>query len=219
MAQSYADFKTYILTHLWRENDTALQNNLDVLIQKADDELDKMTRDWQRRQRSARIQPTTVDFDLTAAVSDFQAVRSLTQNVTGFSKSLTQALPQEIYHLRATCGDTMQPYYAVERDATTFYLRLVGPLSVSNAGDLQLAYRAALPDYASADASWLEDEYLDLYSYTVMKHCALFLREDERLQTYTAMQIAALETAEIDDKHNLQFGGSPLRVRPHHVIP
>ena len=224
MALTYTQFKTYILTNLWRENDTDLSNSLDNLIDQADDELEKLTRDFQRRQKTVAIAPESQDFDLTTNVSDFQAVQSLTNNQRSIYRdagpSFEQTLPTHIYQLRTEqSSPTLKPFYAVDRDDGTLYLRLVGPFSASSPGDFQLVYRIGIPDYSSTDASWLEDEYFNLYLYTVLKHCALFLREDERIQLYSNLQSEAFLNANVDDKHNLQFGGSPLRMRAHRQVP
>lgn len=225
MAQTYSEFVAYVTTYLWRDNDVDLANNIDVLIQQANDELDTMTRDWQRRQKTTRIQPESEDFDLATNVSDYGSIISLTNNESGFYRSkgprFHNTLPQEIYEMRTRQQNNpyVQPYYAVDRDDGTLYLRLVGPYSAENPGDLQMQYTIAIPDYASADASWMEDEYLNLYLYTVLKHCAMFLREDERVQVYKGMQDEAFDKADRDDKHNLQHGGTPLRMRPHRKVP
>ena len=60
---------------------------------------------------------------------------------------------------------------------------------------LILDYTSQVPDYQAADASWLEDRYFDLYVAAVMKHAAIFTREDERLPVLTAQFEAALTSA------------------------
>ena len=218
MAQTYAQFKAYVLKYVWRDNDADMSASLDVLIQQANDELEHKTRDWQRRQKTVRIQPEVEDFNLTTGVTDFQAVLSVSGNTRARSSTLVQVLPSEIYLQRAS-SDAYRAIFASERDDGVRYLRLAGPFSATDPGDFQLRYRIGIPAYASADASWLEDEYLNLYLYTVLKHCAMFLREDERLSLYGSLAAEAFTVAEEDDKHNLQFGGSPLYVRPHRVVP
>jgi len=223
MAQTYAQFKAYVTKYLWRDNDTDLANSLDVLIQQADDELDKITRDWQRRQKIATIAPTSQDFDLTTNVADFQSIKSLTNNASNrfhaATKALQQTTIQHIYQLRAHGSDVFLPYYSIDRNDGSLFARFVAPFSVTDPGDLIMQYVIAVPDYSSDDASWMEDEYLNLYLYTVLKHCALFLREDDRVTIYAGLHTEALQKADEDDKHNLQFGGSPLRMRPHRAIP
>ena len=221
MGQTYTQFKTYVTTSLWRENDTVLAANLDTLIQQANDELDILTRTWQRRNAVAVIAPTSQDYDLTANVPDFQAAQAVIINSgSGRGNTMTLTTLADLYGKRANVSGGVYPYYNVDRQAGTFLLRLVAPdLSVSNPADMTLAYRIGIPNYAVADISWLEDEYLNLYLNTVLKHCALFLREDERLNLYAGLQKEAFGIADEDDKHNLAFGGSPMQMRPHHYAP
>ena len=84
MGQTYSAFKTYVSTYLWNQNNTDLTNNLDVLIQQSDDELERLTRNFQRRQKTTIILPEDQDFELTTNVSDFQSVISLVNNEDGF---------------------------------------------------------------------------------------------------------------------------------------
>jgi len=225
MALTYTQFKDYIKTYLWRDNDVDLTNNIDTLILQANNELTQLTRDFNRREAVVVIAPETEDFDLTAKVSDFEAVKSLTSNANNTlyrrsQKKFVQTTLSDLFAIRAKYpGVGLMPYYCVSRDGSNFVLRLVGSFSATNPGDLTLVYRLGIPDFQATDASWLADEYLSLYVYTVMKHCALFLREDERVQAYKALQLEAYQVADEDDKHNLQFGGSPLRMRPHRAVP
>ena len=224
MAKTYSAFKTYLINGLWRPNDSVLSANLDTLILQADDELDKLTRDFARRQKTVVIAPEAQDYDLTTNVTDFDAVQSLTNNQTSFYRDsgprFHQTTPGHIYELRTKqVTPSIQPYYAVTKNDGTNYLNLVGPFSASDPGSFTLVYRRTIPDYASADASWLEDEYLNLYVYSVYKHCAVFLREDDRVKEFSDLQAYAYDLANADDKHNLQFGGTPLRMRPHRVVP
>ncbi len=223
MAQTYGNFKTYALTEAWRENDTVLATNLDQLILHAHAELDKMTKDWQRREKTAVIAPTSQDFDLTANVSDLVAVKSVVNNQTSYYRdrgpefSLTTL--SDIYQRRTRDTNSLQAVYATDNDDGTKYLRFVAPFSVTDPAAPTDIYTTAIPDYAGTDASWFEDEYPDLYLSSVLKRIALFSRDDERLPVFTQMQADAFNLADLDDKHNLRFGGSPMQQRPHRVVP
>lgn len=225
MAQTYAQFKTYVMKYLWRENSTDLSTHFDSIVEQSNDELDKRTKDWQRRNKTLVIAPETQDYDLTANVTDLEAVRSVSNNTadTYFAstpKTFRSTLPSDIYRMRAeNPGGPVMPYYALDNDDGNKYLRLVGPFSATDPGDLTLLYYRSIPDYAAADASWLEDEHLNLYLYTVAKHIAMFEREDERVMLYKGLADEAFELAEIDDKHNQQFGGSPLEMAAHRAVP
>jgi len=76
-----------------------------------------------------------------------------------------------------------------------------------------------VPDYETADASWMQSEYGGLYLNTILKHCAMFVREDDRVQNYAALAQEAFNVADQEDKQRRQFGGSPLKMQPHHQVP
>lgn len=222
---TYAQFKSFLLASLWRTNDTVLSSNLDTLIGNADNELRSMTADWQKRQQSMSIAPTGEDYDLTANVSGFESVVSLTDNAPrGYyegkqPKTFFQVPPSQIYANRANYPGKTINEYAVESVGQNLYLRLVNDYSVADPGDLTLVYMGGVPDYSSADSSWLQQEYGGLYLNTVLKHCAMFVREDDRVQMYSGLQAEAFALADAEDKHRKQFGGSPLKMQPHHKVP
>lgn len=230
MALTYSEFKSYVLTYLWRVNDVELSTNLDTLINQAEHEIDVLTRDWRVREGSGVIEPESQDYNLSPATVDgvsvnVKSVSSLTNLQTSFYRDVgpvfSQTLPQDVFRYRTLqTSPQTKPVYAVDSaDSSSVTLRLVGPFSAESPGKFHLEYRAALPDYKSTDQSWLADDYLNFYLFSVCKHCAMFLREDERLERYTALQTQAFDQAEQDDKQNLQFGGSPLVMRPHRRVP
>jgi hypothetical protein len=204
---------------LWRQNDTDLANNLDNLIRMADSELNRKL-DIQRREATAVIAPEVEDFVLP---TDFYQMISLTnqqperQVRQGSMKNSTFSAVQSTRV--ATKSVYIEPVYYAQRSAAANTLYLVGPFSATNAGAFALEYRAAVPDFQTDDTSWLEADFLDLYVYAVFKHCAIFLREDDRLQSYNSLMADALESAGYEDKHLLRFGGSPLQMQPHHHVP
>lgn len=216
---NYAAFKTYLRDTLWRPNDTEFANNLDNIIRMAHAELNrKLT--IQKREVTATIAPTAEDHALPA---DFYQMISLTnmqperQSRSGDMKATTLST---IMEYRATAGSAfILPFYYVQSAAAAKTLYLIGPFSVENPGSLSLSYRTGVPDFAVEDSSWLEEEYLDLYVYTVFKHAAIFLREDERVQTYNGYMADALTSAIDDDLRNVRFGGSPLYMKPHRPVP
>tara|TARA_R110002095_G_scaffold110116_1_gene96377 strand:+ start:11504 stop:12178 length:675 start_codon:yes stop_codon:yes gene_type:complete len=219
MAQTYSEFKTYLTSMLWRQNDVDLANNLDKLIRMADSELNRKL-DIQRREVTTTIAPEVEDFVLP---SDFYQMVSLSnQQPTRQSRQgvMENSTFSNIQNTRiATSSTYIEPIYYAERSAAANTLYLVGPFSATDAGSFVIQYRAAVPDFEADDASWLEADFLDLYVYAVFKHCAIFLREDDRLQTYNALMGDALESTAYEDKHLLRFGGSPLRMQPHHYVP
>lgn len=219
MAMTYTEFTAFLTTMLWRQNDADLAANMDNLIRMAHHDLNKKLA-IQRREVTLNIAPETEDYVLPA---DFYQMMSLTnrqlerQRKSGVMKSSTLSA---ILHMRDQ-SDSMyvEPFYYVQRTSTANTLYLVGPFSADNPGSLTIQYRTAIPDYATTDASWLEDEYLDLYVYSVFKHVAIFLREDERITQYVGLMTDALESALDEDQRLVRFGGSPLHMQPTRPVP
>ncbi len=56
-------------------------------------------------------------------------------------------------------------------------------------------YRTTVPNFKQENASWLADEYLDLYTYSVLRQSATFIREDERLPVWNDLFTDALASA------------------------
>jgi hypothetical protein len=142
------------------------------------------------------------------------------RSVSSRSAFLSTTL-SDLYATRQRTGSHhVHPLFAVdEGDAGQKLLRLVGPFSDTTPGDLVLVYRANVPDFKALDASWLATDFLDLYTYTVLSHCAPFLREDERIAVWEAKKGEAIVSAITEDKHQITHGGSPMQMRPHRQVP
>jgi len=225
MALTYAQYKTFVQASLWRSNDPVLASNLDTLIKLAENELRSKTGDWQKRQQSIALAPTSEDFNLTTGVPGLNSVVSLTENTPrGYyegkrPRTFLQVPPSQVYSDRANYPSQTLSVYAVESDNEVLFLRLVADYSSDNPGDLTLVYRGGVPDYEATDASWMADEYGDLLLYTILKHCAIFVREEDRIELFASLAESAFIVADQDDKHNKAFGGSPLKMQPHHKVP
>lgn len=220
MAQTYSEFKAHILETLWQTNNATLVSELDTIILKAHAELNRKL-DLDRRNVTVTIAPEAEDYDLPA---DFYQMKSLSnrqpERQSGASAFMSSTVLQTILTERArTNSARIVPLYHIDRASSTNTLYLVGPFSASNPGDMVLQYRTTVPDYATLDSSWLEDEYLDLYEFAVFKHCAVFLREDERLAAYTGLLTEAIASAVDEDNRHVKFGGSPLKMQPHRPVP
>lgn len=213
----YAQFKTFLSTFLWKQNDVDLANNLDSLIRMADGELNR-TLDVQRRQKTVLIEPETQDFVLPADFRHMVSLSNLDETApSGFSSTTLVDLYKK---RRQSRGAHLMPFYAVDQgDGADKILRLVGPFSVTTPGALMLTYRANVPDFQALDSSWVEADFLDLYTYTILSHTAPFLREDERLSVWMEMKALAITAALEEDRHHVVHGGSPLRMQPHRAVP
>ena len=216
---NYAGFKTFLTDTLWRQNDIDLSNNIDTYITLAENELNR-TLTIQQREVGVLIAPETEDYVLP---TDFRQVISLAnmqpERQMGDGPMMNTTM-NNIMKTRADSGSTaIAPLYYAQRASAGNTLYLSGPFSADCAGSLMLQYRSGIPDFATDDASWLADDYLDLYMYTVFKHVAVFLREDERLQTYAAYAKAALDDILDEDLRQVRFGGSPLTMQNARQAP
>lgn len=220
MSLTYSAFKTFVLASLWRPNDTTLSTNLDQIIKQANDELDKTTADWQRRQKTIILAPTTQDYAILGDVSDFQSIVSLNDLALYSGGDLKQTTLQAVYNARSQRPNlALYPYYAIDDVDGVPYIRFAATFSATAPGNLQLVYRKAIPDYSTAGSSWMEDQYFNLYLHTVMKHCALFNREDDRVQEMQALADKDFADADDYDKRILKFGATPLQMRSHRYVP
>jgi hypothetical protein len=213
---NYTQFKSFLATFLWKQNDTDLIAKLDSLILMANAELNSKL-DLQRRETTLLATVENVDYNLPADYRNMVSVNYLDGNYAG---GLTNTTALDIYKKRAVSRNaSFVPLYCVDQGATSKVLRLVGPYSVATPGSFVILYRANVPDFAATDASWLETDYLDLYVYTILSHTAPFLREDERLTVWMELKNTAIDAAIQDDKARNVFGGSPMRMQPHRQVP
>lgn len=211
----YATFKGFLGTFLWKQNDTDLANNLDSLIRMADGELNRVL-DIQRRQITLLIEPETEDYLLPL---DFRHMVALS-NLDDQSNSAFSVTTLVDLYRRRRGNSYLQPFYVVDQGVgAQKILRLIGPFSPTAKGSLILTYRANVPDFQALDSSWVEADFLDLYTYTVLSHAAPFLREDERIPVWMEMKTNAIGSAIEEDRHQVAFGGSPMQMQPHRKVP
>lgn len=206
---TYAEFKAFLATFLWKDNDAVLVANLDSLIKMANAELNR-TLDIERREVVDVINPTSWNWSLPA---DFRHMIEFNDSSVTNGGQWSKASVGIV--LQARSRQVTRPLYAVNG----LMLYLTNNHSVLNPGEYTIRYRANVPNFAVTDVSYLADEMLDLYTYTALSHSATFLREDERLATWNTLKTDALATAIREDKSKVAFGASPLHVQPHSLIP
>jgi hypothetical protein len=213
----YASFKAYLATFLWRQNDADLVANLDSLVRMADAELNRVL-DIQRRQKTLLILPKTEDYPLPP---DFRHIISLNNNSQSTRGMMISTTLQDLYAKRQQFNSAnVMPYYAVDEGVSGGkLLRLIGPFSLTSPGNMTLIYRCNVPDFKATDASWLEADFLDLYTYTVLSHTAPFLKDDERVPLWQSLKTDTIASAIAEDKFMVTHGGSPLQMRPHRLVP
>lgn len=197
----YDEFKAYLATFLWKENDQDLLNNLDSLIKMADAELNRKL-DITRREELYQV----------AHVGD---AISLPED---FSHLIDVSLEGEgCFNMTKSQFNNLKSSFRGSPNYRAFHLQgrsilLPQEYTAERPGNYDITYRTKLPDYKTDDASWMADEYLDCYVYTILKHTAPFLREDERVQLWTQLANETVVSILDDDKFNKRFAGGPLNL-------
>lgn len=167
----YASFVNHLTTFLWKQNDAELIAAIPSLIQMADAELSRRLQGVRRETMST----------LTCTTSDGKISLNPNETVVALSEAncgtLTSSTIMQVFNARVATKGQFRPIYAVSGSD----LYTVGEFSVENPLTLTAVLRIGVPDYEGTDASWLADEILDVYTYATLKHCAPWLREDERI--------------------------------------
>ncbi|SFL44717.1 phage adaptor protein [Shimia aestuarii] len=193
---TYDEFKTYLATFLWKDNDQVLIDNLDSLIQMADAELNQLFK-VQQRLKTATISVDNQDFELP---SDYRSIRDLTR-LTNVAETYGYVPPTELYKNRVNAPQLgSRPVYSLVGST----LLLSGDYTTPTA--FQIVYYDKIPDYQDTDASWVADDFLNLYVYAVLRQTVMFLREDERLPLWNSLFTDALKVALQEDAHERARG-------------
>lgn len=192
---NYAAFKDYLARFVWRDGDAPFEAELDNLIQMGEARLN----------RDLRIQRMVEHADL-AAVDGSAPLPSgyreiITVYTAGRPSPLAFVSAYEMERLRATDPRALLGRYTISGNA----LRVAGPVSDT----IKISYYAEVPDFQTEDASWLADEYLDLYTYAVLRHTASYLRDDDRVALWQNEYAETLASV-MDDETKRRYAGSPL---------
>ena len=199
---NYSQFKAYVARFVWRNGDTVFEADLDNMIEMAHA---RLNRDL-RIQRMVSTATLSLTADSLALPADYLELRTITSDSQ--PAPLQFVSPYERERIKLANSSAFQPIYTVAGSNLLF----VGPMSPSDspARTVTLTYYAKLPNFAVADASWLADEYLDLYTYAVLRHTPAYLKDDERVVLWkneyeeTLASVVAAEAGR-------RYAGSPLR--------
>lgn len=200
---TYDEFKDYCLTHLWKMGDQIVLDNLDRIIQTAEAELNR-TFKVQDRETLATVTAVTNVISLPA---DCRSIRNL---ASPHYKNLCYAPPSALADALSV-GTNPRLYSQADG------LIILSWAPDAGKDEFTLWYYADIPKFSELDpgigeTSWLVEEYFDVYLYTVLKHSAPFLREDERVQVWAAYHSDAMATAMEENAHERQFSGSPGQI-------
>jgi len=198
---TYAEFKEYIARFVWRDGDTPFEAELDNLIKMGEA---RLNRDL-RIQRMSRTQTATIQSESVALPPDYQEARTVTSSTR--PAPLQYITPHELERLRAAKPNRFLGVYTIAGG----FMRFAGA-SEAEGREVVLTYYAKIPDFKNLDESWLADEYLDLYTYAVLRHTASYLRDDDRVALWQNEYAETLMSV-MDDEVKRRFAGSPLTVR------
>lgn len=194
---TYAEFKTYIATFLWKPSDADLLANLNSLVLMATSRLD---RDLQIRRRvtTSSLPLTSDELELP---DDFKQLVAVGAPLLPAFTRLNREQYNDIAESYASNPALMRCY--LYEGASLFFFTTA---SVGEPATIRLTYRAKLPDFAVTDTSWVADDMLDIYTYAVLMNAEPFLRNDERVSGMVQLYQDALKSILEDDA----FGsGSP----------
>jgi hypothetical protein len=195
---TYTQFKDYLARFVWRDGDTAFESDLDLLIKMGETRLNRDLR-IQRQIESATIPVDNLNVSLP---NDYAEARTVA--LSGPETPLTLVSPRELQDRRSVAPARFQRVYAI----IGRQIGLVG-VETDSSRDLLLSYYARVPDFQDTDESWLADEYLDLYTYAVLRHTASYLRDDERVGLWQNEYIETLQSV-MAEEQNRRFAGSPM---------
>jgi hypothetical protein len=208
---TYAEFKTFLTDFLWKENDAALIASLDNLIKMGEAALNRAFL-ADRRTINLSVTATTDEVDLAALGITVWKLVSMSEE-TGYKPvQLVSVSAEQVQRYRQTSAGGVYHY-------SNGKLLVAGGYTAEAPGSFIVNYKEGVPVFKTADASWLADQYLDLYVYAVLKHCAPYLREDERLAVWDAAYTDALNSAKDNTAWDTAVGGSPYAAEAPHPMP
>ena len=199
---NYAAFKAYLARFVWRNGDTVFEADLDNMVDMAHA---RLNRDL-RIQRMVVVASTSLTSDMVALPTDYLEMRTITSDSR--PAPMQYVSPFERERIKLINASTFQPIYTITGD----YLFLVGPMSPTDspARSAILTYYSKIPDFATTDTSWLADDYLDLYTYAVLRHTPAYLKDDERVTLWKNEYDETLASV-ISAEAGRRYAGSPLR--------
>ncbi len=200
---TYQEFVDYIIVHLWKQGDTVVIENLPTLMRLAETELDRKLREVPDREV---IFEAVVDSDVYTLPTDCKRVRHVSSDCGG----LTYVIPDHFSDLKRRMRNVLGvgEYFS----SVNNQLLLMGNITPTSQVNLKVWYERKVPQFVDGGTSWLVDDFLDLYTYCVLKHSASFLREDERLTMWVNMYTDALASV-IEEGADRKFTGSPMTQR------
>lgn len=204
---NYQEFCDFTIIHLWKVGDQVVIDNIDTLVTLAESELNRI---FKVEDRAMVVQLPMID-NVVPMPPDVRTIRNV--HVSNFG-DFSYATPSDFYQQLDAAAQIPLPLNVYTTVGKQILLSIMADPNVPLT--LTLTYYANIPKFKDMGASWLADEYLDVYLYCVLKHTAPFLREDERIPVWQTMYSDALGSAMAENDEN-KYAGSPLAMRfqPH----
>lgn len=199
---NYAAFKAYLARFLLRNGDTVFEADLDNIINMGHA---RLNRDL-RIQRMVVTNSYNLTSDTLALPSDYMELRTITS--ASQATPLQYVSPHERERIKLANASVFQPVYTISGQFMSF----VGPMAATDNPPraVILTYYSKIPDFATTNTSWLADDYLDLYSYAVLRHTPAYLKDDERVALWKNEYDETLASV-INAEAGQRYAGSPLR--------
>jgi len=212
---TYTDLQTAMTEWLARDQDATLIARIPTFVQFFEAQANRSLFVPQMEQRSTTTLDTTEDEpEFIALPSDFQSMRRIRlSSATG--KPRLEFLPgASMDEYRRMIGDSAgQPVYF-----TIFGSEIELAPTPDSDYTVEMVYRRNIPALASNSTNWLLSLAPDLYLYGSLLHTAPYIKEDGRLQTWSAGYQSAM-----DALNNLgltaTFNSGPLVMRPSGPTP
>ncbi len=198
---TYQEFVDYLTVYLWRENDAQLVTSMSNLIKMAEASLNQRLK-VQAREEAVTLSVIAQD---VALPDDYRSIVSLT------SMAPAPALGGEVYFVSAAQlyeqrRNSGAAYVVNEYSISGSTLLLSGPFDAAAPAEYILTYYKNIPSFEETGSSFLIDNYLDLFTFAVLKQAAPYLREDERLKGWQDLYMEALNEALDEDAAQRRVG-------------
>jgi hypothetical protein len=202
---TYAELKSAVADFLNRDDLTSV---IPTFISMAESTLNREVRHWRMEQRST----AEIDDQFLTLPSDWiETVRISVQDTVPYTLNLVSRDAMQDYRFRGDDVASKPLYYAHIAGEIEMYPT---PDATYDIEMLYLKKIEALSD--SNTSNWLLSEAPDLYLYAALIETAIYLKDDERLNSYAAMYKSKLDALNMSSQKATTSGsGLKLNIRSY----
>jgi len=208
---NYQEFKDHLATFLWKETDSVLIAKLDTLITMGEHTLNSAL-ETKEQKLIAQIHPPGNTFTLPCELTRLRSISTY----LGEHHSVP---PAYIYALRNDDPTTLHQVYAVHGNQILMSGPFVERAELNDRICVIITYAGKVPIFKLSDQSWVADNHLDLYTYAVLKHAGVFLREDERMPLWMNLYNETIEAVNDNYAFNQSLGVGAQVPLPYPASP